>query len=93
MLLLLLLWPCLLLLITLYLVVINECCSEAHGAHVEFVWWGGICTVIFVSTPSLTDLDWTVRLDWSLTISMVVVGCLAVVGRLLIFLYFCVLGV
>ena len=29
---------------------------------------GGVCTVIFVSTPSLTDLDWTVRLDWSLTI-------------------------
>ena len=49
-------------------VVINECCSEAHGAHVEFVWWGGVCTVIFVSTPSPTDLDWTVRLDWSLTI-------------------------
>ena len=40
-LLLLLLWPCLLLLITLYLIVINEWCSEAHGAHVEFVWWGG----------------------------------------------------
>ena len=66
----LLLWPCLLLLIPLHLVVINECCSEAHGAHVEFVWWGGgVCTVIFVSTPSPTDLDWTVRLDWSLTIS------------------------
>ena len=30
-------------------------------------WWGGVCTVIFVSTPSPTDLDWTVRLDWSLT--------------------------
>ena len=61
----------LLLLITLYLVVINECCSEAHGAHVEFVWWGrwgGVCTVIFVSTPSPTDLDGTVRLDSSLTI-------------------------
>ena len=28
---------------------------------------GGVCTVIFVSTPSPTDLDWTVRLDWSLT--------------------------
>ena len=37
---LLLFWPCLLLQITLYLVVINECRSEAHGAHVEFVWWG-----------------------------------------------------
>ena len=54
-LLMLLLWPCLLLLITLY--VINESCSEAHGAHVEFVWWGvvgwggsgGVCTIIFVS--------------------------------------------
>ena len=42
---------------------------------VEFVWWwggvgwvgGGVCTVIFVSTPSPTDLDWSVRLDWSLT--------------------------
>ena len=33
MLLLLLLWSCLLLLITLYLVVINECCSEAHGGY------------------------------------------------------------
>ena len=66
-----LLWPCLLLLITLYLVVINECCSEAHGAHVEFVWWGGVCTGIFVSTPSLTDLDWTVRLDWSFTINWI----------------------
>ena len=32
-------------------------------------WWGGVCTVIFASTPSPTDLDWTVRLDWSLTIS------------------------
>ena len=68
----LLLWPCLLLLITLYSVVINECFSEALGAHVEFVWWGGVrwggvCTVIFVSTPSPTDLDWTVKLDWSLT--------------------------
>ena len=31
-------------------------------------WGGGVCTVIFVSTPSPTDLDWTVRLDWSLTI-------------------------
>ena len=30
-----------LLLITLYLFVINKCCSEAHEAHVEFVWWGG----------------------------------------------------
>ena len=39
--LLLLLWPCLLLLITLYLVFINKCCSEAPGAHVEFVWKGG----------------------------------------------------
>ena len=47
--------------------VINECCSEAHGAHVEFVWWGGVCIVIFMSTPSPTDLDWTVRLAWSLT--------------------------
>ena len=28
---------------------------------------GGVCTVIFVSTPSPTDLVWTVRLDWSLT--------------------------
>ena len=37
---------------------------------VEFLWWvgwGGVCTVIFVSTPSPTDLDWSVRLDWSLT--------------------------
>ena len=31
------------------------------------VGWGGGCTVIFVSTPSPTDLDWTIRLDWSLT--------------------------
>ena len=60
------------LLITLYLVAINECCSEAHGAHVEFVWWGGVgwlggvCTVIFVSTPSPTDLDWTVKLDFTI---------------------------
>ena len=38
--LLLLLWPCLLLLITLYLVAINECCSVAHGAHIELVWCG-----------------------------------------------------
>ena len=35
------------------------------------VGWGGFCTVIFVSTPSPTDLDWTVRLDWSLTIMAV----------------------
>ena len=34
-------------------------------------WGGGVCTVIFVSTPSPTDLDWTVRLDWSLTIFFV----------------------
>ena len=32
-LLLLLLW-----LITLYFVVINECCSEAYGDHLEFAW-------------------------------------------------------
>ena len=31
---------------------------------------GLVCTVIFVSTPSPTDLEWTVRLDWSLTISI-----------------------
>ena len=48
----------LLLLITLYLFVINEGCSKAHGAHVEFVWWGGVvgwgvvCTVIFMSNPT-----------------------------------------
>ena len=51
----------LLLMIPLYLVVINECCSEAHEAHVEFVWWGGVvwcgvCTVFFVSTRPI-DLD------------------------------------
>ena len=52
---LLLLWPCSLLLITLYLVANNEYCSVAHGAHVEFVWWGGVCTVytvIFMSNPT-----------------------------------------
>ena len=27
---------------------------------------GGVCTVIYVSKPSPNDLDWTVRLDWSL---------------------------
>ena len=32
------------------------------------LWGGGVCAVIFLSTPSPTDLDWTVRLDWSLTI-------------------------
>ena len=42
---LLLLWPCLLLLITLYLLVINEWFSEAHGAHDEFVRWGGVVVV------------------------------------------------
>ena len=51
-----------LLLITLFLVAIDKCCSEAHGAHVEFVWWGGVCTVIFVSTPSPTHLDWSLTI-------------------------------
>ena len=32
----------------------------------EVVGWG--LHSHFVSTPSPTDLDWTVRLDWSLTI-------------------------
>ena len=31
---------------------------------VEFLWVGGFCTVIFVSTPSPTDLDWTVSLEF-----------------------------
>ena len=37
---------------------------------VEFLWWVGgvggvgVCTVILVSTPSPTDLDWTVRLEF-----------------------------
>ena len=29
---------------------------------------GGVCTVIFMSTSSPTDLEWTARLDWRLTI-------------------------
>ena len=56
-LLLLLLWLCLLLLITLYFIVINECCSEAHRGccWVSVVvggWVGGVCKVIFVSSPT-----------------------------------------
>ena len=72
------------LLIISYLVAVNECLSELSSINVvlrlmELMlslcggvgWvggWGRVCTVIFVSTPSPTDLDWTVRLDWSLTI-------------------------
>ena len=36
-----LLWPCLLLLITLHQVVVNKCSSGVLKADVEFLWWVG----------------------------------------------------
>ena len=56
----------LLLLITLYLVVINGCCFEARGAHVEFVLCCGV--VGFAQSFSyqlLVRLTWTGLSDWT----------------------------
>ena len=65
-LLMLLLFLLLLLLITLYLVVIKKCWSEAHGAHVECLWWWGgvgfaqsfLCQLLFRLTRTGLS-DWT----------------------------------